>query len=254
MGSFELLETVPSDASAFTQGLVIIVVEEDEDNNSTILLYEGTGLYGRSQMRQVDLPTGQVLQQHALPDAFFGEGIAYYTTAAGEGRLVQITWKEQTAFLYDSATLDLLSNFTYTTTTTEGWGITQRRTSSTSTMIVSDGSSNLHVWDEEWRENHRVPVLLKFEDGSAFPLSRLNELEWDPFTDTILANVWQNDDIVRIDPDTGFVIATYDLSALYPVRSANADVLNGIALVPNARDEVWVTGKRWPYMFRIRLV
>jgi glutamine cyclotransferase len=248
MGTFELLETVPHDDTAFTQGLVTVVVEGD---NSTTL-FEGTGLYGRSQVRQVDLPTGQVLQQHALPDAFFGEGIAYYSSAAGEGRLVQVTWKEQTAFLYSSATLELLSNFTYTTTTTEGWGITQR--TSSSTMIVSDGSSNLHVWDEEWRETHRVPVLLKFEDTSSFPLGRLNELEWDPFTDTILANVWQQDDIVRIDPDTGFVIASYDLSALFPSRPASADVLNGIACVPNAPDEVWVTGKRWPYMFRIRLV
>jgi glutamine cyclotransferase len=246
--SFELLETVPHDASAFTQGLVVIA------QGDNITLYEGTGLYGRSQLRIVDLPTGQVLQRYSLPSNYFGEGIAYYTTSEGDGRIVQLTWKERTAFIYDSETLELLSEFQFSTKKNEGWGITHRRNASS--FVVSDGSSSLHMWDETtFSETSRVRVISKWF-GLSMPMHNLNELEWDPFTDTILANVWRKNYLLRIDPDTGVVTNQYNLKSLFPPneRPGGADVMNGIALVPNTADEVWVTGKLWPYMFRIRLI
>jgi hypothetical protein len=115
MGTFELLETVPHDANAFTQGLELI--------NSTHY-YESTGLYGKSQVRIVDLQTGEVMDRNVMDDQYFGEGLCSYTDSeSGQRRLIQLTWKAQTGFLYDPVSLQLLDSFSYSTTTSEGWGI-----------------------------------------------------------------------------------------------------------------------------------
>ena len=228
-------------------------------DNTDFTLYEGTGLYGSSDIRIVDLPSGTVLQKRRLDDFYFGEGVAYYTTGEGKGRLVQLTWRRQTAFIYDSTNLELLSNFEFSTTNNEGWGITLRHNESSQTFLVSDGSSFLHTWEDvTWNEIRRVQVfeqvLVNDDEIRTLPQYRLNELEWDPVTDTVLANVWQTDRLLRIDPETGFVLVRYDLGALYKDRTSTSDVLNGIACVPNAPDQVWVTGKLWPHMYRIRLI
>ncbi|GAX19263.1 hypothetical protein FisN_4Lu515 [Fistulifera solaris] len=246
-GRFELLETVPHDGDAFTQGLQIV--------NDT--LYEGVGHYGKSELRRVDLSTGKVLQRHKLPREFFGEGITYFEDGStGQGRLLQLTWREQTAFLYDSESLQLLHQFSYNTRTGQGWGITWRQKQST--FIVSDGSSFLHFWDSQtFAETKRIEVYTLLHGGKG-KVRHINEMEYEPVSDTLLANVWHNDVILRIDPDTGFVTTIYDLSSLYPPEqrspSDNEAVLNGIALVEGKPDEVWVTGKLWSHMFRIRLI
>ena len=84
------------------------------------------------------------------------------------------------------------------------------------------------------------------------PLRNLNELEW--VGDEIWANVWQTDEIARIDPDTGRVVGLIDLSGLLPEeeRLWDTDVLNGIAIDPVTQN-IWVTGKRWPWLFEITL-
>jgi len=234
-----LIDTVAHDSSAFTQGLVFT-----DDGR----LFEGTGLYGRSSIRRVDLLTGDVLDQTDLSAEFFGEGVAY---DAANDRLIQLTWKESTAFIYDAATLTETSRFTFSSTNDEGWGITKRNNE----YYVSDGSSFLHIWDEEtFEELRRVQVTIEVNGASPRPIDQLNELEWDPRTDTILANVWQTNDIVCINPLTGVVTTIYDLSNLYTDRSPFSDVLNGIAIEPQARStEVWVTGKLWPFMYLVEL-
>jgi hypothetical protein len=45
-------------------------------------------------------------------------------TKLGQGRLIQLTWKKQTGFLYDPVSLQLIDSFSYSTTTSEGWGVT----------------------------------------------------------------------------------------------------------------------------------
>jgi hypothetical protein len=110
IGSFQLLETVPHDRTAFTQGFCIF-------NNS---LFEGTGNYGQSSVRQVDLLTGNVLKNVSIDADLFGEGIAHYPTKYGT-RIVQITYKEQTGIIWD-LNLTRLQTFSYSTTTSEGWG------------------------------------------------------------------------------------------------------------------------------------
>jgi len=255
-GSFEVLERVPKDAKAFTQGLVYV-----QKTDGSLVLYEGTGLYGKSELRKVDLPTGQVLQRASLSGLYFGEGIAYYTTTAGAGRIVQLTWKNRIAFIYDSETFQVLGNITFTTTNNEGWGITLRSSdntlSSSSSFIVSDGSAYLHFWDPNtWTQTKRIRITKRWLNVFWNPIKRLNELEYDPYTDTVLANVWYTNLIHRINLETGRVIMTYDMSSLYPVLKRpklTESVLNGIAMVPGEPNQVWVTGKLWDYMFRIRL-
>jgi glutamine cyclotransferase len=125
-------------------------------------------------------------------------------------------------------------------------------------LLVSDGSHHLMVWNAStFAEISRVAVLAHFPNSpTPQPVSLLNELEYDPFTRTILANVWYQDFLVRIDRETGRVLTVYDLSSLYPAseRDPSSDVLNGIAAVPDRPHEVWVTGKQWPFMYRIRLI
>lgn len=247
-GSFELLETLPHDSSAYTQGLQLV------DG----VLYEGTGLYGKSEIRITDLDTGKVKKSTKLDRNFFGEGLTYYTDhETGEGRLIQLTWKAQTGFIYDSKDLKVLEEFKFSTTTNEGWGITHNPT--TNHFIVSDGSQYLLWWDptKDRKLIKQVVVTRDLEGTNADTVVRLNELEWDPKTGTILANIYGEDFLVRIDPTTGLVLTVYDLGSLFPQESRpdSTDVLNGIALADSKNgDEIWVTGKLWPNMYRIRLV
>ena len=241
---FEVLETVPHDSNAFTQGLQLIFPDQQQ-------YYESTGLYGRSSVRIVDLYSGEVLHIKNLASLYFAEGI----TRDSNGRLVQITWREETGFIYNATNLDTIQEFSYQTTNGHGWGICYEPFRNV--FFVSDGTNYLHTWNSPSLELvAKVPVSMRIladstNSGLLQDVKRLNELEWDPFSKTVLANVWQTNYLVRIDPNTGFVTHRYDLESLY--RPVVADVLNGIAMtdVPN---EIWATGKLWPYMYRIRLV
>jgi glutamine cyclotransferase len=194
-----------------------------------------------------------------MDDQYFGEGLCSYTDSeSGQRRLIQLTWKKQTGFLYDPVSLQLLDSFSYSTTTSEGWGITFQ--AETREFLVSDGSQYLHTWSADsitplFQETSKVAVSFQRQDmQQAETLKRINELEWDPFhSDSVLANVWYQDSIVRIDIASGFVTKIYDLTSLFPNRPSGADVLNGIA-VTSVANEIWVTGKLWPNMFRILLV
>lgn len=223
---YEVVHVYPHDPEAFTQGLVY----EDK------VLYEGTGLYGKSTLRKVDLETGSYFQVIDLPPKVFGEGIALFN-----GRIIQLTWKEKTGYVYDKASLQKLQQFTYDT---EGWGLTHDDTR----LILSDGSSTLYFLDPNTFA--RLGSIQVRHNGR--PVERLNELEY--VQGEILANVWETDRIARIAPDTGRVKGWIDLKGLLsPEERASADVLNGIAYdAPGGR--LFVTGKLWPKLFEIRLI
>jgi glutamine cyclotransferase len=229
---YEIITTFPHDPEAFTQGLQYV------DG----LLYEGTGLNGRSSLRRVELETGTVLQQHNLAEEYFGEGIA----VVGD-RVYQLTWQSLTAFLYNRADFAELERFTYPT---EGWGLTFDG----SRLVMSDGSATLYFRDPaSFDELGRVDVTYLGR-----PLTQLNELEYIDVAGVgpeVWANVWQTDYIVRIDPATGQVRSLVDLSGLLDgtALSSPVDVLNGIAY-DRAGDRLFVTGKLWPTLFQIRLV
>lgn len=239
-----VLETLPHDANAWTQGLVT--------SADGLTLYEGTGLYGESNLRKIDATTGQIIQQSTtLSNEYFGEGIALYTDASNNHRIIQLTWKEQTGFIYDRDTLTQLTSFPFSTKRNQGWGITVRK----NTFIVSDGSRVLHIWDKSTlKEIKRVRVGQFVPFPVVVPL--LNELEYDPVSDTILANVLGTKRIVRINPENGRIVAQYNLRPVYTrlkEEYSMVGALNGIALVPGTKDEYWVTGKLWPEMYKVRM-
>lgn len=232
----EVVARIPHDASAFTQGLVFAGGR----------LYESTGLYGASALRELDVRTGAVLRSRRLPARLFGEGLA----AVGP-RLVQLTWREGEALVWDAATLRRRAGLRYPG---EGWGLCYdgRR------LVQSDGSSRLVFRDPATLARRgSVEVTLGGDAGAALGLrrgrvSRLNELEC--ARGRVYANVWQSDAIVVIDPRSGRVEAVVDASALpRPAANPVEDVLNGIAREPR-RGTFLLTGKRWPWLYRVRLV
>lgn len=233
--SFEILETRPHDSTSFTQGLEI------RDG----WMYESAGGYGASRLFRTSMAGSLLVDSTvSLPTTYFAEGLTY-----ANGRWLQLTWQEGVVLVYDE-TLTLLQLRALVTSTGEGWGICFH--AERNVLYVSDGSANLHVWDGETLEEiSRVEVAMRSIDGSRVPVLELNELEWDPTTGTVLANVWKQDIIVRIDPSTGVVMHVYDMASLE--RSAGSDVLNGIART-DEQGVFWVTGKWWPTLYRVRLI
>ena len=223
---YEVTAVHPHDPDAYTQGLYY------EDG----FLYEGTGLNGSSVLRQVDIATGDALREVALPDQFFGEGIATF----GD-RIYQLTWQAHFGFLYDKQTFKVTGRFSYPT---EGWGLTTDGTH----LVLSDGSASLFFRDPEtFEEIRRIEV----REGDR-SVDQLNELEY--IEGDIYANIWHSNQIVRISTDSGEVLGRLDLTELVSrvdVRDPEG-VLNGIAYDADG-DRLFITGKLWPSLFEIRL-
>ena len=203
--AYRVLDVFPHDPQAFTQGL--------EVQGST--LYEGTGLYGESTLRLVELETGAVLKTHRLPERFFGEGIT-----VPDERIIQLTWKSRRGFVYDKSSFELLHTFEYPT---QGWGITH----SGSELIMSDGSARLHVLDSASLE--RKGSITVCDAGR--PIPGLNELEW--IDGKVFANVYGSPRIAIIEPGPARIDAWLDLSELVR-QNRGKGVLNGIAHDPCA--------------------
>ncbi len=224
---YELLRQLPHDPEAYTQGLLV------HDGR----LYESTGQYGRSDVRQVDIATGRVLLSHALGDEHFGEGLAL----VGD-RLVQLTWKAGLAFVYDAATLAPVDTLEYEG---EGWGLCHDGAS----LFMSDGSGTLQRRNPETFD--LVEEIRVTRDG--FSVRNLNELEC--VGDHVYANVYMKDEIVRIDKASGEIDGVLDAFSLsvYSGRPADAGaVFNGIAHDPGT-GAFYVTGKLWSTVFEIAI-
>lgn len=224
---YRVVASYPHDPTAFTQGLVYVDGQ----------LFEGTGNYGESVLRRVDLVTGRVEQETRLASRLFGEGITDW-----RGRLVQLTWRERLGFIRDKVTLAPQETFRYQG---EGWGITHDG----SRLIMSDGTEVLRFLDPDTR---RVVGRLTVRDGER-TIPDLNELEY--IQGEIWANVWKQDFIVRIAPETGRVIGYVDLGGLSPVsgQSKRGAVLNGIAYDATG-GRLFVTGKYWPRLYQIQVM
>ena len=224
--TYRIVRTFPHDPNAFTQGLQFL------DG----VLYEGTGLNGRSSIRKVQLETGKVLQERAISPEYFGEGITVW-----KNDLLELTWQSHVAIVYEKATFEPKKRFSYPG---EGWGLTHDGTN----LIMSDGSDELRVLDPTtFAEKRRIKVT-----AAGSPLRNLNELEY--VKGEIFANIWQTDYVARIAPESGRVVAYIDLRGLLtPAERAKTDVLNGIAY-DAARDRLFVTGKLWPTLFEINVI
>lgn len=224
---YTTLKVYPHDPRAFTEGLVYF------DG----ALFESVGLNGQSDLRKVDLETGQVLKREVVPPQYFAEGLALVGN-----RLIQLTWQTQKGFVYDRDSFKMLRTFTYPT---EGWGLTYDG----KRLIMSDGTPNLYFLNPTTLQR-TGSVTVTGPDG---PIRNLNELEY--VDGQVYANIWQTDRIARIDPRTGKVTAFIDLTGLLPRTdlTAGADVLNGIAYDEKGK-RLFVTGKLWPFLFQIGLV
>jgi len=211
----------PHDPDAFTQGLAF-----DGGN-----LYEGTGLYGRSSVRWVELGTGTILDRYDLPVGYFGEGITVW-----ESKIYQLTWRSERCFVYSRETLDYISHFSYDT---EGWGLTDDG----ERLIMSDGTSSVYFRDPDTFE--LIGEIVVTDVGS--PVTRLNELEY--IRGDLFANVWGLERIARIALDTGKIVGWIDLTDL---SEPYAGVLNGIAYDEDS-GRLFVTGKNWDTLYEIDL-
>lgn len=223
---YEIVNTFPHDPRAFTQGLVF------HDG----ALVESTGLEGQSTLRRVELQTGRILQRVEVPPYFFAEGLTLFG-----GKLYQLTWKGEKGFVYDSQTLKKTGEFKYEG---EGWGLTHDADS----LILSDGSERIRFIDPS---DFRVKRTITVRDGGR-PVPELNELEY--VRGEIYANVWHQNRVARIDPQTGRVLGWIDLAGLLKPGDVSDEeaVLNGIAYDEQG-DRLFVTGKLWPKLFEIRL-
>lgn len=225
--TYEVVATYPHDPKAFTEGLFI--------HDGT--LYESTGMVGTSWIREVELTSGKVLRQFDLEQPHFGEG----TIILGN-TLYQLTYKSGKAFTYDPKTFTRrATTFSYDG---EGWALTTDGTS----LIMSNGSPAVVFRDPK---TFAVTRSITVTDHGT-PVNQVNELEW--IKGELWANIWQSDQIARIDPATGNVIGWVDLAGILSSldRTGGEDVLNGIAYDAD-KDRIFVTGKYWPKLFEIKV-
>ena len=226
---FSVIKVYPHDPQAFTQGLIF-------ENGR---LYESTGLIGHSSLREIELETGKILRIKKLAPEYFGEGLTLYN-----GKLYQLTWHSGAGFVYDFDSFEYLEPFGYSygVGKLNPWGLTDDGKE----LILSDGSSVIYFIDPiTHNETRRITVTRDSRE-----ISKINELEY--IKDEIFANIWQTDLIIRVDPATGEVIGQVDLSNLYPEKKSSNHVLNGIAY-DRDQDRLFVTGKKWPKLFEIKL-
>lgn len=223
----KIVKTFPHDPAAFTEGLFY-------DGGK---LFESTGRNGSSWIREVDLDTGKVLRHADVDNRYFGEGIA-----AWQGKIVSLTWKGGTGFIWDKAQLKPTSTFSYTG---EGWGMTVNDQN----LLMSDGSPTIKFLDPNTLKVVRtLDVTLEGQ-----PVDNINELEW--VDGQILANIWRTRTMVRIDPQDGKVTGVIDLSNLPEVTTPQPDndaVANGIAWDAGGK-RLFLTGKLWPHLYQVEL-
>lgn len=224
--SYKVVNSYPHDRDAFTQGLIY----------HRGLLYEGTGQETGSSLREVEFETGKVLRQHNLDASLFGEGITLY-----KDRIYQVTWENKVGFVYDRETFKVINKIYYPT---QGWGLT----TIDNKIVMSDGTNALYFLEPEMFTV--ISRLEVYDDRNM--IDSLNELEY--INGEIWANIWMSDRIARIDPGSGKVKGYVDLTGLLSNtdKRPETDVLNGIAY-DSERNRIFVTGKKWPKLFEIRI-
>jgi len=224
---FDLINEYPHSIDNFTEGLLTYGG----------YLYEGTGQPGTSAIYKTFLKTGNAILKKDLDEKYFGEGITIL-----KNRIFQLTYKTKIGFVYNLSDFTLIDTFQFASE--EGWGLTTDGTY----LIMSDGTSRL-TWIDP--DTYKPIKFISVADNKMLQ-EGLNELEF--VNGSIFANVWTKNYIVEIEPSTGRIISTVDLSGLYnKVKSENQiDVLNGIAKAFEG-DNLLITGKYWPKIFEIKL-
>ena len=231
------MERIPHDQDAFTQGLEI----------SDLVMYESTGLYGRSSLRKVDLLSGDIEAQIRLDDNLFGEGLTVV-----DDQVIQLTWRNGQALVYDRHTLEPISEHNYNG---EGWGLCLMN----GVLWMSDGTDRL--MRREPASFELTGTVTVTAPGTNKTVHSLNELECIQDQDRVIANVWKTDKLLVIDtsqPGQAHVVAIIHAEALLEdAEQASPDkqlnVLNGVADPRDGSGTLWMTGKLWPYLYRVRI-
>jgi glutamine cyclotransferase len=224
---YKVIAKYPHSTDSYTEGFFYL----------NGLFYEGTGLNGHSAILVTQPKTGKIVQRRDMPSQYFGEGIVDWET-----NLIEWTWQTHVGFVLDRSSLQIVRQFHYDG---EGWGMTR----TPNQLITSDGTAILRFRNPDTFDETRHIVV---KDGPA-TIRQLNELEY--VKGDIYANVWHSDRIARISPRDGHVIAWIDLTGLLPDnQKIDAEsVLNGIAY-DSKNDRLFVTGKRWPAVFEIKII
>jgi glutamine cyclotransferase len=212
------------DPSLFTQGLFFA----GED------VYDSAGLYGQSKVRRYRL-NGEILAEKSFSSRFFAEGLAL-----AAGSVYVLTWLEGTVFLLDPLTLEQKdAKFL----PKESWGLTFDGTK----LWRSDGSAKL--WPHDLNLKPFGSPVTVHDEGSV--VTNLNELEYDPQTGLILANVLGQPKVAFIDPKNGQVKFWLDCAKISQKTAPNNPeaVLNGLAL--DAAGRLYLTGKLWPKLYQV---
>ncbi|MCP4634321.1 MAG: glutaminyl-peptide cyclotransferase [candidate division Zixibacteria bacterium] len=223
----KVIKTYLHNRESFTQGLVYYKG----------FLYEGTGQNEKSSIMKVELETGEIVKSRDISVKYFGEGITIF-----DNKIIQLTWHSNIGFIYDVDTFEPLDKFNYPVA---GWGITHDGTN----FIMSNGTSIIRYWNPDtFKEIRQIEV--HDENG---PVTRINELEY--IKGEIYANIWGENHIVRISPETGKITGWIELDGLLQAEDYldKLDVPNGIAYDAE-NDRLFVTGKLWPKLFEIDLI
>ena len=226
--NYEIINEYSHDKEAYTQGLEFY-------NN---ILYESTGLNGKSTLRKVDLKSGNVLDNINLEYEYFGEGITIFND-----RIFQLTWKNKIGFIYD-LDFNRIGSFKYDKSQ-EGWGLTNDG----KYIYKSDGTNK--IWKLDPYTLEEIDFIEVMTDKSR--IKNINELEY--INGKIFANTYQQnrDVILIIDSMSGKVESIINFSGIrdYLEIDNNTDVMNGIA---EDKGKLYVTGKNWNKLFEIKIL
>lgn len=222
--SYQVMTTYPHSKNAFTEGLVF-----DNEN-----IYESTGLYGHSALRKIQISTGKILKEYALPTRYFAEGLTRL-----DGQLYQLTYHEHTGFVYDPNSFQVKNSFSYQG---EGWGLTNNGQE----LIMSNGSSSVSfINPKTLKTTHRLNIT-----AGKDKVDSLNEMEF--INGLVYANIWPTSIIVMFSPQNGAITGWFNIKGLKPALSCRECVANGIAF-DAGKNLLLVTGKNWPVMYGVRL-
>jgi glutamine cyclotransferase len=224
--SYSIVGTYPHDTSSYTQGLIMYNGE----------MYEGTGNYNFSKLKQVDLKTGKAIREVSLDKKYFGEGVTILNDT-----VYQLTWKEKIVFVYTLKDFKKIKQFSVDI---EGWGLTNDGKN----LIVSTGSSELNYYEPSTFKLLKTQTVT----DSGMPVSNINELEF--INGFIYANQYLAPYIFKIDPANGMIVAKANLQGMWDRIKAidpAADVPNGIAY-DAATKKIYITGKWWPELYEVQ--
>lgn len=231
---FSVVNEFAHDTGSYTEGFTFYKGQ----------LYESTGASptvsnNGTWIGPIDLQTGKFTRKVDLGSAWFGEGITFLND-----KVYQLTYQTKKGFVYDAATFKKLKEFTYNSA--EGWGLTNNGQH----LIMSDGTSSLSFLDPE---SLKLLNVVSVSDNNG-PVGNINELEY--INGSLYANQWLTPYILKIDPASGKVTGRMDFTSLIEQMKRDfpaAEEFNGIAYDSTTK-KVFVTGKKWPKVYEIKLL